>query len=96
MKLLHKVKTCLNLIKSIPHLESRIFELENENCNLKKELHENYLNITDYQNNVVEVTALSGVHLSPCEFTLSISKQYAKFLKALLNGELYIGDDQHG
>lgn len=38
------------------------------------------------------VTTKSGVHLAPCEFTLSISKQYAKFLKALLNGELYIGD----
>lgn len=45
--------------------------------------------ITDYQNNVVEVTALSGVHLSPCEFTLSISKQYSKFLHDLRNGYLF-------
>lgn len=47
--------------------------------------------ITDYQNNVVEVTALSGVHLSPCEFTLSISKQYSKFLHDLRNGYLFTG-----
>ena len=39
------------------------------------------------------VTTKSGVHLAPCEFTLSISKQYAKFLKALMNGELFMGDD---
>lgn len=47
--------------------------------------------ITDYQNNVVELTALSGVHLSPCEFTLSISKQYSKFLHDLRNGYLFTG-----
>lgn len=47
--------------------------------------------ITDYQNNVVEITALSGVHLSPCEFTLSISKQYSKFLQDLRNGYLFTG-----
>ena len=47
--------------------------------------------ITDYQNNVVEVTALSGVHLSPCEFTLSISQQYSKFLHDLQNGYLFTG-----
>lgn len=47
--------------------------------------------ITDYQNNVVEVTALSGVHLSPCEFTLSISQQYSKFLHDLRNGYLFTG-----
>lgn len=47
--------------------------------------------ITDYQNNVIEVTALSGVHLSPCEFTLSISKQYSKFLQDLRNGYLFTG-----
>lgn len=39
------------------------------------------------------VNTKSGVHLAPCEFTLSISKQYAKFLKALMNGELFMGDD---
>ena len=47
--------------------------------------------ITDYQNNVVEVSALSGVHLSPCEFTLSISQQYSKFLHDLRNGYLFTG-----
>lgn len=38
------------------------------------------------------VTTKSGVHLAPCEFTLSISKQYAKFLQSLMAGELYLGD----
>lgn len=47
--------------------------------------------ITDYQNNTVVVTALTGVHLSPCEFTLSISKQYSKFLRDLRNGYLFTG-----
>lgn len=47
--------------------------------------------ITDYQNNTIEVTALTGVHLSPCEFTLSISKQYNKFLRDLRNGYLFTG-----
>lgn len=48
-------------------------------------------NITDYQNNTCEVSALSSVHLSPCEFTLSISKQYNKFLIDLKNGYLFTG-----
>ena len=47
--------------------------------------------ITDYQGNTEEVTALSSVHLSPCEFTLSISKQYSKFLQDFKNGYLFIG-----
>lgn len=47
--------------------------------------------ITDYQNNTMEITALTGVHLSPCEFTLSISKQYNKFLRDLRNGYLFTG-----
>lgn len=47
--------------------------------------------ITDYQGNETEITSLSGVHLSPCEFTLSISKQYSKFLQELKNGYLFTG-----
>ena len=52
--------------------------------------------VKDMYGELAIVNTKSGVHLAPCEFTLSISKQYAKFLQALLNGELYIGDDQHG
>ena len=47
--------------------------------------------ITDYQGNETEITSLSSVHLSPCEFTLSISKQYSKFLQDLKNGYLFTG-----
>ena len=47
--------------------------------------------ITDYQGNTAEITSLSSVHLSPCEFTLSISKQYSKFLQDLRNGYLFTG-----
>ena len=52
--------------------------------------------VKDMYGELAVVNAKSGVHLAPCEFTLSISKQYALFLKALLNGELYIGDEQNG
>lgn len=48
--------------------------------------------IKDMYGTSVVVTTKSGVHLAPCEFTLSISKQYAHFLKALMNGELFLGD----
>ena len=47
--------------------------------------------VTDYQGNTTEITSLSSVHLSPCEFTLSISKQYSKFLQDLKNGYLFTG-----
>ena len=47
--------------------------------------------VTDYKGNTTEITSLSSVHLSPCEFTLSISKQYSKFLQDLKNGYLFTG-----
>ncbi len=47
--------------------------------------------ITDYTGINKIVTALSGVHLSPCDFTLSISKQYNKFLRDLKDGYLFTG-----
>ena len=45
----------------------------------------------DYQGNETEVTTKSGVHLEKCEFTLSISKQYAEFLQNLSKGYIYKG-----
>lgn len=48
--------------------------------------------IKDMYGTKVVVSTKSGIHLAPCEFTLSISKQYSQFLKSLLNGDLYIGD----
>ena len=47
--------------------------------------------ITEYKSNTAEITSLSSVHLSPCEFTLSISRQYSKFLQDLKNGYLFTG-----
>lgn len=47
--------------------------------------------ITDYQGNTQYVNSLSGVHLSECDFTLSLSKQYAKFIDDFINGYVYTG-----
>lgn len=47
--------------------------------------------ITDYLGNTEHVIAKSCVYLENCEFTLSISKQYAKFLEMLMQGYLYKG-----
>ena len=46
---------------------------------------------TDYLGNSTEVTTLSGVHLESVDFTLSLSKQYANFIKQVMNGYLYVG-----
>ncbi len=50
--------------------------------------------VTDIDGNKVEVNPLSGIHLAPTEFTLSISKIYNQFLLALIHGELLIKDVQ--
>lgn len=47
--------------------------------------------ITDYQGNKELVTSLSSIHLSECDFTLSLAKEYSKFLDNLSNGYLYAG-----
>lgn len=47
--------------------------------------------ITDYLGNTEHVIAKSAVHLEKCEFTLSISKQYAKFLEMLSKGYMFRG-----
>lgn len=47
--------------------------------------------ILDYQGHTSHVITKSGVHLENCEFTLSISKQYGKFIEMLLGGFLYRG-----
>lgn len=48
-------------------------------------------NITDYTGITTKVTSLSSVHLSECDFTLNISKQYAKFLNDFIKGYIYVG-----
>ncbi len=50
----------------------------------------------DYQGNETHIVSKSGVHLEPCEFTLSISKQYKKFLEMVVQGYLYKGVDEIG
>lgn len=47
--------------------------------------------IQDYQGNDSIIYVESGIHLEPCEFTLSISKQYGKFLKDFLEGYMFKG-----
>ena len=43
----------------------------------------------DYQGNIEEITIPSSIHLGKCEFTLSISKQYNRFLRDLREGYLF-------
>jgi hypothetical protein len=43
----------------------------------------------DYQGNVEDIYIPSSIHLGKCEFTLSISKQYNKFLRDLKDGYLF-------
>ena len=47
--------------------------------------------VTDYKGNQEEVYTKGGVHLEPCDFTLSISKEYGKFLNMLMKGYLFKG-----
>ena len=53
--------------------------------------HELTFLVTDYLGNTNEVTALTGVHLENCEFTLSISTQFKTFLNQLSKGYIYKG-----
>jgi len=48
--------------------------------------------ITDYLGNTEHIISKSAVFLENCEFTLSISRQYAQFLKMLKQGYILKGD----
>lgn len=48
--------------------------------------------ITDYLGHTMYIVSRSGVHLSECDYTLSIAKKYGEFLERLLKGELYVGE----
>ena len=50
--------------------------------------------ITDYLGNKELVTSKSGIHLEPCDFTLSISRQYNEFLLGFKSGYLFAGRDK--
>lgn len=52
--------------------------------------------IQDYQGHESHVITKSGVHLESCEFTLSISKQYASFLMMIMQGYIFKGVKEHG
>lgn len=52
---------------------------------------ERVFDITDYTGNVSTVNTLSGIHLEPAEFTLSISKQYNNFITRFVNGFMFGG-----
>ena len=47
--------------------------------------------VTDYLGNTEHVNVKSGVHLEPCDFTLSISDQFNRFLEQLANGYIFKG-----
>lgn len=49
------------------------------------------LEVEDYLGNIETVNPKSSIHLEPCEFTLSISGHYAKFLHMLSQGYLFKG-----
>lgn len=47
--------------------------------------------VQDYNGRESRVEVESGIHLGNCEFTLSISKQYGKFLDEFMKGYVYKG-----
>ena len=79
----------------------KIFDMFNDNLyipsNKTGKMTHTYIDIeqahqvTDYLGHTVTEHALSGVHLGACDFTLSISKQYMKFLNQLSKGYIYTG-----
>lgn len=48
--------------------------------------------ITDYTGNTMTINAKSSVHLSECDFTLNIAKQYAKIIDNFRHGYLTMKD----
>lgn len=54
------------------------------------------ITVTDYLGNTCTFETLGGVHLENVDFTLSISKNYGKFLNMLANGYLFTGVDEIG
>ena len=47
--------------------------------------------VVDYDGVQERVLTLSGIHLEPCDFTLSISEQYNQFLRAISSGYVFTG-----
>ncbi len=53
--------------------------------------YEQTYDIMDYKGNVSNITALSGVHLEPTDFTLSQSEQFSRFIDNFCKGYLAVG-----
>ena len=47
--------------------------------------------IKDFRGHTATVDVKSGINLEPCDFTLSISKEYGKFLQQISQGYIYKG-----
>ena len=90
------------MVKKSNHDNSKVFEMFTDNLKIPKdETGKNthtYIdsemteNVTDYQGNTELVTSLSGVHLEPAEYSLSISDYFIKFYTMLQNGYTLKGD----
>ena len=50
--------------------------------------------ITDYLGNTQHIVSLSCVHLSECDFTLSLSEKYIQFLQNINNGTYIISENE--
>lgn len=85
---------------------TKVFDMFNDDLYIPKEhtgkMTHSYIDneydfmIQDYQGNESHVITKSGVHLENCEFTLSISKQYASFLKMVISGFIFKGVKENG
>lgn len=51
------------------------------------------IDVLDYTGNKARIISKSGVHLEPCEFTLSMSEQYEYFLEQFGAGYIYKDND---
>lgn len=52
---------------------------------------EHEFNVIDYQGHESHVLTLSGVHLEPCDFTLSLAREFKNFIYHLRRGEIFKG-----
>lgn len=79
----------------------KVFDMFNDNLYIPKDrtgkMTHTYVDeyqeysIKDYLGNESFIQVESGVHLEPCEFTLSISEQYNTFLRNFVKGYVYQG-----
>lgn len=49
------------------------------------------IEVVDYNGEVARINTMSGVHLEPCEFTLSIAQRFKQFLEQVSAGYIYKG-----